>query len=346
MAYTILNTDGTTLLLLADGQVDKSATSLSLIGRNYASYGQDLNNNFVKLLANSANTSGSPPRSPLTGQLWYDTTVRRLKVYDNGFKTIGAVSVATSQPSTLQTGDLWFDSTKQQLKIYSSGVVYDVGPIFPASVGSAGWDLPLTTITDQDSEARDVILLRSYGTTIGLAYYNSDGTNEPFSMDLTDLSTYVPNATTSTIVSGLTLIGDLSVSGQITNNYLSMAVDLDALAAGTDRDALGFRGDSTSPFGTGANDIQNPAIEQLLNKMFPPVATTATTSTTVMSGLPVGTQARVICKYSFIGGQTISGYQVRVFRTTADPLPVSWEAYYFTKVPLGSSDSTGINYIG
>jgi hypothetical protein len=346
MAYTILNTDGTTLLLLADGQVDKSATSLSLIGRNYASYGQDLNNNFVKLLANSANTSGNPPRSPLTGQLWYDTTVRRLKVYDNGFKTIGAVSVATSQPNTLQTGDLWFDSTRQQLKIYSSGVLYNVGPIFPASVGSAGWDLPLTTITDQDSEARDVILLRSYGTTIGLAYYNSEGTNEPFSMDLTDLSTYVPNATTSTVVSGLTLIGDLSVSGQVTNNYLSMAIDLDALAVGVNRDALGFRGVTTSTFGTGATDIQNPAIEQLLNKMFPPVATTATTSTTVMSGIPVGTQARVICKYSFIGGQTISGYQVRVFRTAGTYTNASWEAYYFSEVPLGASTNTRINYIG
>jgi hypothetical protein len=345
MAYTILNTDGTTLLLLADGQVDKSATSLSLIGRNYASYGQDLNNNFVKLLANSANTSGNSPRSPLTGQLWYDTTVRRLKVYDNGFKTIGAVSVATSQPSTLQTGDLWFDSAKQQLKIYSSGVVYNVGPIFPASVGSAGWDLPSTTITDQDSEAKDVILLRSYGTTIGLAHYNSDGTDEPFSMDLTDLSVYVPNATTSTVVSGLTLIGDLSVSGQITNNYLSMAVDLDALATGTNRDAIGFRA-TTSTFGTGATDIQNPAIEQLLTKMFPPVATTATTSTTVMSGIPVGTQARVICKYSFIGGQNISGYQVRVFRTGGTYTNASWAAYYFAEVPLGGSTNTRINYIG
>ena len=57
MAYTILNTDGTTLLLLADGTVDQSATSLALVGRNVNSYGQYLNNDLVKILANSANTS-------------------------------------------------------------------------------------------------------------------------------------------------------------------------------------------------------------------------------------------------------------------------------------------------
>lgn len=341
MAYTILNTNGTTLLLLADGQVDKSTTSLSLIGRNYAAYGQDLNNNFIKLLANSANSSGNPPRSPLTGQLWYDTTIRRLKVYDNGFNTIGAVAVASSQPPTLQTGDLWFDSTNQQLKIYSSGVLYNVGPTFSATVGGAGWLPPLTIITDQDSEAKDVILLQSYGTTIGLAYYNDSGTNEPFSMDLTDLSTYAPNASTSTVVSGLTLIGDLSVSGQITNNYLSLAVDLDVVSPGNS-DALAFGGIN----GTGAVSSQNPGIETILNKMFPSDPTVLTTATTVMSGVLPGTQARVLCKYSSIGGSPSNGYQVRVFRTVGTYANSSWQAFYYTTATIGGSPNVSINYIG
>jgi hypothetical protein len=342
MAYTIFNTDGTTLILLADGQVDKSATSLTLIGRNYASYGQELNNNLIKLLGNSATSSGSPPRSPITGQLWYDTTLRRLKIYDNGFKTVGAVSIASSRPSTLQTGDLWFDSANQQLKIYSSGIIYTVGPSFPSTIGEAGWVLPATTITDQDNIAKDVILLKSYGTTIGIAHYDDLGTNEPFSMNSSDLETYAPKATTSTVVSGLTLFGDLSVSGKITNNYLSVSVDLDVISPGPNNDALAFGGD----FGTAAVSLQNPAIAEILDSMFPPVATTATTSTTVMSGLPIGTQARVLCKYSSIGGEPNTfGYQVRVFRTLGDYDNANWQAFYYTTSTVGGVD-VPVNYIG
>jgi len=341
MAYTILNTNGTTLLLLADGQVDKSATSLTLIGRNYNAYGQELNNNLVKLLGNSANTSGSPPRSPITGQLWYDTTVRRLKIYDNGFKAVGAVSIASSRPSTLQTGDLWFDSSNQQLNIYSSGILYTVGPSFPSTIGEAGWVLPASTITDQDSIAKDVLLLKSYGTTIGIAYYDDIGTNEPFSMDSTDLATYTPIATTSTVVSGLTLFGDLSVSGKITNNYLSTSVDLDIISPGPNNDALAFGGD----FGTSAVSLQNPSISSILDVLFPPVATTATNSTTVMSGLPIGTQARVLCKYSNIGGEPNTfGYQVRVFRTLGDYNNASWQAFYYTTATVGGAN-VSINYL-
>lgn len=342
MAYTIFNTDGTTLLLLADGQVDKSATSLTLIGRNYSSYGQELNNNLIKLLANSANTSGNPPRSPLTGQLWYDTTIKRLKVYDNGFKTVGAVSIASSQPTSLQTGDLWFDSANQQLKIYSSGVVYNIGPSFPSTVGDAGWVLPATTITDNDNNAKDVILLKSFGTTIGLAHYDDTGSNQPFDMDSTDLSTYVPNATSPTIVSGITLIGDLSVSGKITNNYLSLSVDLDVLSPLPNNDALAFGG----TFGTAAATLQNPAIAGILNKMFPPDSTTISTSTTAMSGVQVGTQARVLCKYSRIGDTSETGYQVRVFRTVGTYANSSWQPFYYTTATIGGTENVGINYIG
>ena len=46
MAYTILNPDGTTLALLADGTIDQVTTSLTLIGKDYNSYGQYFNNNF------------------------------------------------------------------------------------------------------------------------------------------------------------------------------------------------------------------------------------------------------------------------------------------------------------
>lgn len=340
MAYTILNTDGTILLLLADGQVDKSATSLNLIGKNFAAYGEDLNNNFVKLLANFASSSGSPPRSPLKGQLWYDTTIRRLRVYDNGFKTVGAVNVSSTQPIGLQTGDLWFDSTNNQLKIYSAGSLFNVGPVFPSTIGSSGLVLPTTTITDKDNNSKNVILLRSYGTTLGLVYHDTSGTKSPFDMDSDDLATYFPNASTSTVVSGITLVGDLSISGKLTNNYLSTTVDLDVISPNPHNDALAFG----SPYSTSTVAMQNPAIERILNQLFPPnQSNSLTTSTTVMPGVLLGTQARVLCRYTAIGAVSATGYQVRVFRTVGSYATATWQAYYFTTATW--NPSVFVNYI-
>jgi hypothetical protein len=80
MAYTIVHPDGETLLILADSKVDEKTTSISLIGKNVPTYGEYYNNNLVALLQHFA--SVDEPRSPLVGQLWYDTASGRVKVYD------------------------------------------------------------------------------------------------------------------------------------------------------------------------------------------------------------------------------------------------------------------------
>ena len=80
MAYQINKTSGTLLVNLADGQIDTTTTDISLIGKNYSGYGEFQNENYVKLLENFANTSA--PGSPITGQVWYDTTNSALKVYN------------------------------------------------------------------------------------------------------------------------------------------------------------------------------------------------------------------------------------------------------------------------
>jgi len=343
MAYTILNTDGTVLLLLADGQVDKSTTSLSLIGRNYPSYGQDLNNNFVKLLANFASVVGNPPRSPLTGQLWYDTTSKRLKIYDNGFKTIGAVRISTTEPSDLQSGDLWFDDSTKQLKIVSSTVTYNVGPVFPSYVGSSGFTLPETTVNDQDGAAKEVLLLRSYGNSVGVLYFDETGQDLPFEMDSSDRTTFIPNATTSTVVSGLTITGDLNVQGKVSNSYLSLGVDIDVISPAPNNDVLAFSGTYDPVTGiNAATGKQNPEIVKILNQIYPVNATTLTSTSTVMTGVLLGTQARVLCKFSVINGVARTGYQARVFRTVGTHQNASWQPYYYTTSTFGPS---GINYI-
>lgn len=72
MAYTIIKSDGTVLTTIPDGTINTTSTSLGLVGKNYAGYGQTIDTNFVRTVENFA--SSSPPANPLRGQLWYNTT--------------------------------------------------------------------------------------------------------------------------------------------------------------------------------------------------------------------------------------------------------------------------------
>ena len=115
MAYTINKTSGTILATVADGTID-TTTDITLVGKNYAGYGEFLNENQIKLLENFANSSA--PSSPIAGQIWWDTTNSLLKVYTgSAFKTISASTASSSQPSSSVTGDLWWDTTNGQLKV-------------------------------------------------------------------------------------------------------------------------------------------------------------------------------------------------------------------------------------
>ena len=59
-----------------------TSTSISLLGKNYTRFGEIFNENILHLLENFAN--GTAPSNPTEGQLWYDTNVSILKLYDNG----------------------------------------------------------------------------------------------------------------------------------------------------------------------------------------------------------------------------------------------------------------------
>jgi len=116
MSYTILNTDGSILTILADGTIDQNTTSLTLIGRNRLSFGQEFNNNLIKLLGNSADSTS--PNAPLIGQLWYDTVNEKIKVYDpewGDFKSVTDNLILSGAPasntSAGTTGQIAYGST-------------------------------------------------------------------------------------------------------------------------------------------------------------------------------------------------------------------------------------------
>ena len=90
MSYFVNKTDGSVIVVL-DGTKDTTSTSITLFGRLVQNYGDQTNENFVRLLENfSFNTS---PANPISGQLWFDRTTNNIKVYttENTWVTVGSV---------------------------------------------------------------------------------------------------------------------------------------------------------------------------------------------------------------------------------------------------------------
>tara|TARA_R110000823_G_scaffold20306_4_gene62258 strand:+ start:2727 stop:4208 length:1482 start_codon:yes stop_codon:yes gene_type:complete len=144
MAYTINKTDGTTLTILADGTVNDTSTELTLVGKNYAGYGQFLNTNIVHLLENFSDDTA--PNKPLTGQLWWDTQ-GNLKVYNGtAFKTLSSITSSTAQPASAVTGNSWWDTVNSQYYVYNGASWTLVGPAFGSNTGTSG--TIVGTITD------------------------------------------------------------------------------------------------------------------------------------------------------------------------------------------------------
>jgi hypothetical protein len=165
MSYTINKTNGTTLTQVVDGSIDQTSTDLTLIGKNSSGFGQYLNSNLVWLLENFANTS--QPNHPITGQLWFDTSQNRLKVYDgSAFKVSGGTIVANSAPSSLTAGDIWIDSLRGQLYFNDGLSTKLAGPSYTTSQGISGFQV--TDILDTSNISHTVVSLYVAQTLIGI----------------------------------------------------------------------------------------------------------------------------------------------------------------------------------
>ena len=201
MAYTVNRTSGAVLTTIADGTID-STTDLTLIGKNYSGYGELLNENFVKLLENFSNTS--QPSSPISGQLWWDTTNGILKVYTgSAFKVIGGSTSSASAPTGAAAGDLWFDSSNQQLYVYNGSSFVLVGPSFTSVTGESG--AIVDTVTDNLGSNHVVVKLFVNDTIVGMV--SKDSTFTPQTA-ISGFATIAPGIQLSSAVSGATFRGD------------------------------------------------------------------------------------------------------------------------------------------
>lgn len=98
MAYIINLTNGDPLVTVDDGKAVFDSASIALIGKNYAGYGEYLNENMVHMLENFARDS--QPSRPLRGQLWFNTSTGTLMVYNGSSFTPSANSVTPDSTSS------------------------------------------------------------------------------------------------------------------------------------------------------------------------------------------------------------------------------------------------------
>ena len=206
MSYPITTTAGATLATIADGTVNTTATSLTLIGKNYAGYGNFLNENYVKLLENFAYTNA--PAAALTGQLWFDTSSLVLKVYNGSqWKPISSSASSASQPSSPVSGDLWWDSTNQQLKVWSGTAWITIGPTYTATSGTTG---PIAeTILDASGNPKFVLKFYVANSIIGILSKDSTFTPQTAISGFTVINPGF-NLISSSALTGSQFTGDAS----------------------------------------------------------------------------------------------------------------------------------------
>jgi len=315
MAYTIYNNDGTVLSTIAIGEVDSFSTSLDLIGKNVNNYGEYYNNNLTRLLTSFASPDTATPRSPQVGQLWFDKTSKRLKVYDGvSFQPTYGSHVSGTQPVTTSTGDFWYDTVNTQLKVWNGNSYNLVGPSTSGLLGKFGTLPSSFPIRDNISKlAQKVGVINSYGSYVGL------WTTSSFTMEASSSTVYFGNYSINNIHEGLTIFKDLDVKRDI---FLGGTIHISSdQINGAKKDLTAYYNitpyasytatTTTSTFNTTgitnklAYDNANRAIASDLVKMF----STAT--------YQLGSQVSVICVYN-------TSTSVRKFELQALYPPTHW----------------------
>tara|TARA_A100000164_G_scaffold303566_1_gene279303 strand:- start:30 stop:1508 length:1479 start_codon:yes stop_codon:yes gene_type:complete len=205
MAYIINLTNGTQLASVEDGTIDQS-TTLKLVGKNYAGYGEIQNENFVHLLENFS--SANQPASPLSGQIWFDSSVKKLKFYDGTkFRTTGGAEVSTTQPVGLTTGDFWWDTTNNQLYAQNeSGGFVLIGP---QSIGTTVTAMVTGQVRDNTQTNRTVIRGTVEDNVVFLI------SNSEFTIDSTDPANVISGF--DVVRQGVTLRNTTSATNGVTS---------------------------------------------------------------------------------------------------------------------------------
>jgi hypothetical protein len=208
MPYSINKTNGDLLATVADGTIDQT-TSLKLVGKNYAGYGEIQNENFVRLLEHFADSS--PPAKKITGQIWYDSSVSpgKLRFYDGTiFRSLNGANVATAEPAGLGIGDFYWNSDTKQLYASNGDNTFTlVGP--QGAAGAAITEMRTRVVADDTTAEHTIIEAVASGTVIFIV-----SSDEEFTLGDAEILDY--NNTFDTVYKGITLINSGSANNGVT----------------------------------------------------------------------------------------------------------------------------------
>ena len=216
MTFNILKSNKDLLVSIPDGQRDTARSSLILFGRNFASWGTAINENFVHLMEHFANQTA--PLNPLRGQLWYDTINKEMKVFEDGvWKLLNSDSLQNIAESVVpnrlyvstagsdgNSGRSWF-AAKRSIKsacleaerlitlgqmevdhvtvLVASGDYTEVNPVVvPEGVSIIGDNLRSVTVRPSNAQ-NDVFHLESQTYIYGLTV--RDHRLQPSALDIT-----------------------------------------------------------------------------------------------------------------------------------------------------------------
>jgi len=125
---------------------------LTLVGRNFPTYGQSIAENFIHLLENSSNTF--PPVNPIEGQLWFDSGTKKLRINDGAasnanWKPINGLFQQETEPTNVSAGDIWVDTYNYIVKFYTGSIWKPIGDQSFGSVESGAVPLIVEDVTSQ-----------------------------------------------------------------------------------------------------------------------------------------------------------------------------------------------------
>lgn len=225
MPYSIDRYNGTTIAVVEDGTIDNTL-DLKLIGKNYAGYGEAQNENFVWLLENFS--SPNAPSKPLSGQLWYDSGMKKLKFFDNSrWRTTGGAEISDSPPAGLTIGDFWYDTENEQMFAWTGTEYILIGPQGVAGQGATQWRS--RTLKDSVGTTHAVIEAVADGVSLFIISpdeFTLDNTLNPITgfnlikQGMTMVYTPVSGVTTSDHVYWGTASNSLKLEGYAANDFI------------------------------------------------------------------------------------------------------------------------------
>jgi hypothetical protein len=208
MPYIITKTNGVQLATIDDATLDTS-TDLAIPGRNYSGYGLVINENLVKLLENFSGPR--EPKNPLQGELWYNSSLKKLCVYDGAsYKGLASLYIQSTTPSGSVAGDLWWNSEAQQLHGFNGTSFRLIGPPL-SNTSTAYWiSADVAPVPDEENPylQSSIGILEAYvGATPAVTI-----SNESFAPDTSNISENFPK-----VYKGITLSGANPITGVSAN---------------------------------------------------------------------------------------------------------------------------------